>query len=129
MLTTEGITVYDGGKPYQAIVWGGAGYRGGLADAEQSVQSANKVAQIQGVQVNLQIHSWAEDERVSRRRRARARPDAEVPQTWRSTPFRGPGHIRAMGQADSGQRGEGRSTGKAKSRTVILSSCVRLQPC
>jgi hypothetical protein len=25
------------------------------------VQSANKVAQIQGVQVNLQIHSWAEE--------------------------------------------------------------------
>jgi len=60
VVTTEGIIVYDSGKPYRAIVWGGAGYRGGLADAEQSVQSANKVAQIQGVQVNLQIHSWAE---------------------------------------------------------------------
>src|SRR5262247_1744559 len=62
VLTTEGITVYDGGKPYKAIVWGGAGYRGGLADAEESLQSANKVAQIQGVQVNLQIHSWAGDD-------------------------------------------------------------------
>jgi metallo-beta-lactamase class B len=61
VVTTEGITVYDGGKPYRAIVWGGAGYRGGLAEAEQSLQSANKVAQIQGVQVNLQIHSWAEE--------------------------------------------------------------------
>ena len=61
VLTTEGITVYDRGTPYKAIVWGGAGYRGGLAEAEQSVRSANKVAQIQGVQVNLQIHSWAED--------------------------------------------------------------------
>ena len=60
VVTTEGITVYDGGKPYKAILWGGAGYRGGLADAEESVQSANKVARIQGVQVNLQIHSWAE---------------------------------------------------------------------
>src|SRR4029077_20754476 len=60
VVTTEGITVYDGGKPYRAILWGGAGYRGGLADAEESVQSANKVARIQGVQVNLQIHSWAE---------------------------------------------------------------------
>ena len=59
VLTTEGITVYDGGKPYKAIVWGGAGYRGGLAAAEESVRSANKVSQIQGVQVNLQIHSWA----------------------------------------------------------------------
>jgi metallo-beta-lactamase class B len=62
VLTTEGITVYDNGKPYKAIVWGGAGYRGGLADAEEAVKSANKVAQIQGVQVNLQIHSWAGDD-------------------------------------------------------------------
>ena len=61
VLTTEGIIVSDGGTPYKAIVWGGAGYRGGLAEAEQSVKSANKVAQIQGVQVNLQIHSWAGD--------------------------------------------------------------------
>src|SRR5882672_2610142 len=61
VITTEGITVYDAGRPYRAILWGGAGYRGGLADAEQSVESANKVAKIQGVQVNLQIHSWAEE--------------------------------------------------------------------
>jgi hypothetical protein len=54
--------VYDTGKPYKAIVWGAAGYRGGLADAEEAVKSANKVAQIQGVQVNLQIHSWAGDD-------------------------------------------------------------------
>ena len=62
VLTTEGITVYDGGKPHKAIVWGGAGYRGGLAEAEQSVKSANKVAQIKGVEVNLQIHSWAAED-------------------------------------------------------------------
>ena len=62
VLTTEGITVYDSGKPYKAIVWGGSGYRGGLADAEEAVRSANKIAQIQGVQVNLQIHSWAGDD-------------------------------------------------------------------
>src|SRR5215510_3127374 len=60
VVTTEGITVYDAGQPYRAILWGGAGYRGGLADAEESVRSADKVAKIQGVQVNLQIHSWAE---------------------------------------------------------------------
>jgi metallo-beta-lactamase class B len=60
VVTTEGITLYDNGTPYRAIVWGGAGYRGGLDAAEQSVQSANTVAKIQGVQVNLQIHSWAE---------------------------------------------------------------------
>jgi metallo-beta-lactamase class B len=60
VLTTEGITLYDGGRPYKAIVMGGGGYRGGLKEAGQSVVSANKVAAIQGVQVNLQIHSWAE---------------------------------------------------------------------
>jgi len=60
VLTSEGITVYDGGTPYRAIVMGGGGYRGGLKEAEQSVVSADKVAAIQGVQVNLQIHSWAE---------------------------------------------------------------------
>src|SRR5881296_3494451 len=56
VLTTEGITVYDRGTAYKAIVWGGAGYRGGLAEAEQAVKSADNVAQIKGVQVNLQIH-------------------------------------------------------------------------
>jgi metallo-beta-lactamase class B len=60
VLTTEGITVYDGGKPYKAIVWGGGGYRGGLKDAEDGKVSTDKVATIKGVQVNLQIHSWAE---------------------------------------------------------------------
>ncbi len=39
---------------------GGGGYRGGVKEAEQSVVTANQVAAIQGVQVNLQIHSWAE---------------------------------------------------------------------
>jgi len=62
VLTTEGITVYDQRTPYKAILWGGGGYRGGLAEAEESVTSANKVAQINGVQVNLQIHSWAADD-------------------------------------------------------------------
>jgi hypothetical protein len=107
VVTTEGITVYDGGKPYRAILWGGAGYRGGLADAEQSVVSASKVAQIQGVQVNLQIHSWAEENGYPGGGVLGAWSDVEVPQTWRSTPFRGSGHVHPMGQADSGQRGEG----------------------
>jgi metallo-beta-lactamase class B len=58
VLSTEGITVYDGGKPYKAFVWGGSGYRGGVAEATQAVGSATRIAQIQGIQVNLQIHSW-----------------------------------------------------------------------
>jgi metallo-beta-lactamase class B len=60
VLTTEGIVVYDNGTPHKAILWGGGGYRGGLKEAEESVTTANAVAAIKGVEVNLQIHSWAE---------------------------------------------------------------------
>jgi metallo-beta-lactamase class B len=60
VLTTEGIKVYDTGKPYVAILQGGQGYRGGLKEAEQAVETADKVAAIKGVQVNLMIHSWAD---------------------------------------------------------------------
>jgi metallo-beta-lactamase class B len=60
VLSTEGIKVYDGGKPYTAMLMGGGGYRGGLKEAEQSLVTAQQVAAIKGVQVNLQIHSWAE---------------------------------------------------------------------
>ena len=60
VLVTEGITVFDGGRAYKAIVPAGAAGGPGLAGAEQGVKNANKLAAIQGVQVNLQIHSWAE---------------------------------------------------------------------
>jgi metallo-beta-lactamase class B len=60
VLTTEGIVVYDNGAPHKAILWGGGGYRGGLHEAEESVTTANQIAAIKGVEVNLQIHSWAE---------------------------------------------------------------------
>jgi metallo-beta-lactamase class B len=60
VLMTEGITVYDGRTSYKAVVPAGAAGGQGLAGAEQGVRNANKLAAIQGVQVNLQIHSWAE---------------------------------------------------------------------
>ena len=60
VLMTEGITVYDGRTAYKAVVPAGAAGGPGLAGAEQGVKNANKLAAIQGVQVNLQIHSWAE---------------------------------------------------------------------
>jgi metallo-beta-lactamase class B len=60
VLMTEGITVYDGGKPYKAVVPAGAAGGPGLAGAEQGMKNAARLASIQGVQVNLQIHSWAE---------------------------------------------------------------------
>ena len=58
VLSTEGISVYDGGKAYKAFVWGGSGYRGGVAEATQALVSAKRVAEIDGVEVNLQVHSW-----------------------------------------------------------------------
>jgi metallo-beta-lactamase class B len=60
VLTTEGIVLYDNGAPHKAILWGGGGYRGGLKEAEESVTTAAKIASIKGVEVNLQVHSWAE---------------------------------------------------------------------
>lgn len=60
VLTTEGIVVYDNGTPHKAILWGGVGYRGGLKEAEQAVTSTAKVAAMKGIDVNLQVHSWAE---------------------------------------------------------------------
>ena len=60
VLMTEGITVYDAGTAYKAVVPAGAAGGAGLAGAEQGVKNANKLAAMQGVQVNLQIHSWAE---------------------------------------------------------------------
>jgi len=58
VLSTQGITVYDGGKPYKAFVWGGSGYRGGVTEAQQAMESAKRVAEIEGGDVNLQVHSW-----------------------------------------------------------------------
>jgi metallo-beta-lactamase class B len=60
VLMTEGITVRDGGRSYKAVVPAGGDGGPGLAGAEQFVRNASTLASIQGVQVNLQTHSWAE---------------------------------------------------------------------
>ena len=60
VLVTEGITVYDGTRSYKAVLSAGAAGGPGLAGAEQGVRNADKLAAMQGVQVNLQTHSWAE---------------------------------------------------------------------
>src|SRR5687767_11674936 len=60
VLMTEGITVHDAGRSYKAVVPAGAAGGPGLAGAEQGVKNATKLAAMQGVQVNLQTHSWAE---------------------------------------------------------------------
>ena len=119
VVTTEGITLYDGGKPYQSDRLG----RSGLPRRARRSETVGLECQ-QGCANSRCAGEPADPQlgrarRVSARWRARARPDAEVPQTWRSTPIRGSGHVYAMGQAGSGQRREGRSGGNAKSRTVI----------
>lgn len=56
------FTVFDGGTPYKAFMMGGSGPRGGVEAAEELVESANRVAQIPGVQVAVQTHSWLNSE-------------------------------------------------------------------
>jgi metallo-beta-lactamase class B len=60
VLMTSGITVRDAGRTYHAVVPAGANGGPGLAGAEQGVRNVSTLASIQGVQVNLQTHSWAE---------------------------------------------------------------------
>lgn len=55
------LTVFDGGRPYKAFMFGGPGPRGGVAGAEQFLDSANRVARIDGVQVAVPVHSWLND--------------------------------------------------------------------
>jgi metallo-beta-lactamase class B len=53
------FTVYDNGTPHKALWQGGGGYRGGLAEAEEAVETTNRLAQMPGIEVLVMIHSWA----------------------------------------------------------------------
>ena len=53
------FTVYDNGKPHKALWQGGGGSRGGLPGAEQAVVTTERLAQMQGVEILVMIHSWA----------------------------------------------------------------------
>src|SRR4029453_5144445 len=55
------FTVYDGGKPYKAFMFGGPGPRGGVTGAEQFLASANRLAKVEGIQVAVPVHSWLND--------------------------------------------------------------------
>jgi len=50
--------VHEGGKSYKAFTFGGPGPRGGVQGGQQFVESANRVAKIQGIQVAVSVHSW-----------------------------------------------------------------------
>ena len=52
------FTVFDNGRPYKAFMFGGPGPRGGVAGATQFLESSKRIAEIPGVQVHVQVHSW-----------------------------------------------------------------------
>ena len=52
------FTVYDNGAPHKAFWQGGGGSRGGLPGAQQAVETAKRLAELQGVEVFVMIHSW-----------------------------------------------------------------------
>src|SRR5262245_6440988 len=59
VLSAYNITLREGANTYKAF-WGGGGGGGeGLAGAKQGVINTKKIADIQGIQVNLMPHSWA----------------------------------------------------------------------
>ena len=55
------FTLRDGGRSYKAFLFGGPGPRGGVQGAEQFLASANRLAQVPGVQVSVPVHSWLND--------------------------------------------------------------------
>ena len=57
------FTVYDGGKPYRAFMFGGAAPGPGRPAAEQFLASVRRIAQMQdGVQVRVVTHAWMDPE-------------------------------------------------------------------
>ena len=60
VLSAYNIALRDGSNTYKGFWGGGGGGGDGLAGAQQGVINTKKIADIQGVQVNLLTHSWAE---------------------------------------------------------------------
>jgi metallo-beta-lactamase class B len=52
------FTVFDNGTPHKAFMFGGPGPRGGILGATQFQDSVNRVAQIPGIEVAVNVHSW-----------------------------------------------------------------------
>jgi hypothetical protein len=52
------FTVYDNGKPHKAL-WQGGGIERRPPEAEQAVVTTSRLAQMQGIEVLVMIHSWA----------------------------------------------------------------------
>ena len=49
---------YDNGRPHKAFMFGGPGPRGGIAGATQFQESVDRIAQIPGIEVAVNMHSW-----------------------------------------------------------------------
>ncbi|HXJ03440.1 MAG TPA: MBL fold metallo-hydrolase [Micropepsaceae bacterium] len=52
------FTVYDNGTPHKAFLFGGPGPRNGVTGGQQFVDSMNRVAEIPGIEVAVNVHSW-----------------------------------------------------------------------
>jgi metallo-beta-lactamase class B len=52
------FTVREGARSHKAFLWGGPGDRPEPGSAESALASANRVAQIPGVEVGIMVHSW-----------------------------------------------------------------------
>jgi metallo-beta-lactamase class B len=52
------FTVFDNGTPHKAFLFGGPGPRNGVTGGQQFVETMNRVAQIPGIEVGVNVHSW-----------------------------------------------------------------------
>ena len=52
------FTVYDNGAPHKAFLFGGPGPRNGVTGGQQFVESMDRIAQIPGIEVAVNVHSW-----------------------------------------------------------------------
>lgn len=57
-VTSMEFTVFDNGTPHKAFYSGGLGGRDGVRGFEQAVESAARVAKIQGIEVYFANHGW-----------------------------------------------------------------------
>lgn len=52
------FTVLDNGAPHKAFLFGGPGPRNGVVGGQQFIDSIDRIAQIPGIDVHVQVHSW-----------------------------------------------------------------------
>ena len=50
--------VFDNGTPHKAVLFGGPGPRNGVTGGQQFLDSLDRIAQLPGIEVHVQIHSW-----------------------------------------------------------------------